>query len=287
MELLVLQFVPIAPCPVPGHRRQEPGPVLLAPALKVSVDTGKVPSQPSPLQAEQPQLPQPVPIRETLQPLVIFTASAGPSPVVPCLPWTGEPSTPDVPSPGQSRGAGSPPSPCRPRSSSCPPGSHGPLGPQDTLLARGQLAPPGTPWATGRSPQPVPPAPVLGAPSPPPGQRWIGRAGGTQQCPWEPRELQPPARPCAAGGSPWALPAARPQPPALSPRLAQPPRSLSAWDGAATGASLGSGQAASTALPSTQPSFPHRRLLGGSGVVSPWWIHVGCSWKTVKRNKGR
>ena len=38
VEVPVWQFVPVAPCPVTGHHRKEPGPVLLALVLKVFVD---------------------------------------------------------------------------------------------------------------------------------------------------------------------------------------------------------------------------------------------------------
>jgi len=37
MELPMLQFVPIAPCPVAGHHEEEFGPILLTPILKVFV----------------------------------------------------------------------------------------------------------------------------------------------------------------------------------------------------------------------------------------------------------
>jgi len=37
MELPVLQFVPIAPCPVSGHHWKEFGPILLTPTLQVFV----------------------------------------------------------------------------------------------------------------------------------------------------------------------------------------------------------------------------------------------------------
>jgi len=47
-ELPVLQFVPIAPCPVVGHHWKESGPLLLSPTLKIFISIYKVPSQPSP-----------------------------------------------------------------------------------------------------------------------------------------------------------------------------------------------------------------------------------------------
>ena len=36
-ELPVLQFVPIAPCPVAGHHWKELGPILLTPTLEIFV----------------------------------------------------------------------------------------------------------------------------------------------------------------------------------------------------------------------------------------------------------
>ena len=65
-ELPVPQFVPIAPSPVTGHHWKELGPMLLTPTLQIFVGIYKVPSQPSLLQAEQAQLPQPLFIGETL-----------------------------------------------------------------------------------------------------------------------------------------------------------------------------------------------------------------------------
>ena len=67
LELPLLQFVPIAPCPVTGHHWKESCPVLLTPTLQVFRGISKVPSQPSLLQAKQAQLPQPVLIGEVLQ----------------------------------------------------------------------------------------------------------------------------------------------------------------------------------------------------------------------------
>jgi len=67
MELPVLQFVPIAPCPVTGHHWKESGPILLTPTLQLFIGISKVPSQPSLLQTEQAQLPQPFLIGEMLQ----------------------------------------------------------------------------------------------------------------------------------------------------------------------------------------------------------------------------
>jgi len=45
MELPVLQFVPIAPCPVAGHHWKESGPVLLTPTLQIFINIYKVPKQ--------------------------------------------------------------------------------------------------------------------------------------------------------------------------------------------------------------------------------------------------
>ena len=67
MELPVLQFVPISPCPVAGHHRKEFGPILLTPTLQIFIGIYKGPLQPSLLQAEQAQLPQPFLIAEMLQ----------------------------------------------------------------------------------------------------------------------------------------------------------------------------------------------------------------------------
>ena len=57
-ELPLLQFVPVAPCPVAGHHWKESGPVLPTPTLQIFVSIYEVPSQPSLLQAEQALLPQ-------------------------------------------------------------------------------------------------------------------------------------------------------------------------------------------------------------------------------------
>jgi len=67
IELPKLQFVPVAPCPVAGHHWKELGPILLTPTLKIFINIYKVPSQPSLLQAEQAQLPQPFLIGQMLQ----------------------------------------------------------------------------------------------------------------------------------------------------------------------------------------------------------------------------
>jgi len=65
-ELPVLQFVPVAPCPVTGHHWKESVPILLTPTLKIFINISKVPSQPF-LQAKQAQLPLPLLIGEMLQ----------------------------------------------------------------------------------------------------------------------------------------------------------------------------------------------------------------------------
>ena len=66
LELPLLQFVPVAPCPVTGHHWKESGPILLTPTLQIFVGIYKVPSQPSLLQAEQAQFPQPLLVGEML-----------------------------------------------------------------------------------------------------------------------------------------------------------------------------------------------------------------------------
>ena len=66
LELPLFQFVPIAPCPVAGHHWKESGPVLLTPTLQIFRGISKVPSQPSLLQAEQAQLPQPLLVGDVL-----------------------------------------------------------------------------------------------------------------------------------------------------------------------------------------------------------------------------
>ena len=45
-ELPVLQFVPIAPCPVTGHHCKESGPILLTPTLQIFGRIFKVPNDP-------------------------------------------------------------------------------------------------------------------------------------------------------------------------------------------------------------------------------------------------
>jgi len=67
LELPLLQFVPVGPCPVAGHHWKESGPILLTPTLQVFVSVYNVPSQPSLFQAEQAQLPQPLLVGEMLQ----------------------------------------------------------------------------------------------------------------------------------------------------------------------------------------------------------------------------
>jgi len=58
MKLSLLQFVPIAPCPVAGHHWKELGPIPLTPTLQIFMGIYKVPSVSSLLQAKQAQLPQ-------------------------------------------------------------------------------------------------------------------------------------------------------------------------------------------------------------------------------------
>ena len=69
MELPMLQFVPVASCPVAGHHWKESGPVLLTPTLKTFTGISKVPSQPSLLHAKQAQLPpfQPLPFCDSVK----------------------------------------------------------------------------------------------------------------------------------------------------------------------------------------------------------------------------
>jgi len=65
LELPVLQFVPIAPCPVAGHHSKEFGPILLTPTLNIFIGIYTVPSQPSLFQAKQAQLPHPFLVGES------------------------------------------------------------------------------------------------------------------------------------------------------------------------------------------------------------------------------
>jgi len=55
VELPMLQFVPVAPCPVAGHHRKESGPILLTPTLKILISIYKILSQSSLHQAKQVQ----------------------------------------------------------------------------------------------------------------------------------------------------------------------------------------------------------------------------------------
>ena len=55
LELPLLQFVPVAPCPVAGHHWKESGPILLTPTLQIFVSFSKVLSQPSLLQMYVPE----------------------------------------------------------------------------------------------------------------------------------------------------------------------------------------------------------------------------------------
>jgi len=72
LELPLLHFVPVAPCPVAGHHWKESGPILLTPTLQRFISISKVPSQPSLLQAEQAQLPQPLLGDRCSRPLIVF-----------------------------------------------------------------------------------------------------------------------------------------------------------------------------------------------------------------------
>lgn len=65
----MFQFVPIASGLVTGHLWKEPGSIPLAPSLQVLMHIDEIPREPSLLQAEQPQLSQPVPVGQTLQAL--------------------------------------------------------------------------------------------------------------------------------------------------------------------------------------------------------------------------
>lgn len=56
MERHLFQFVSPAPCSVIGLHRQEPGPICLTPTLLVFISIDNILSQPSLLQAEQPQV---------------------------------------------------------------------------------------------------------------------------------------------------------------------------------------------------------------------------------------
>jgi len=83
MELPVFQFVPIAPCPVAGHHREESGPILVTPTLEIFIGIYKVPSQSSLLQAKQAQFPQPFLIGQMLQSPHYLCSLPLDSPVVP------------------------------------------------------------------------------------------------------------------------------------------------------------------------------------------------------------
>jgi len=67
LELLMLHFVPVAPCPVAGHHWKESGLILLTPTLQILISIYKIPSRPSFLQAKQAQLPQPFLLGQMLQ----------------------------------------------------------------------------------------------------------------------------------------------------------------------------------------------------------------------------
>jgi len=58
-EPSAFQLLPIASGPVPRHDQDEPGSVLFAPSFQVFIYIKNIPPEPSLLQAEQSQLPQP------------------------------------------------------------------------------------------------------------------------------------------------------------------------------------------------------------------------------------
>jgi len=108
----IFQFVSIASGLVTGHHWKEPGSGFFAPSLQLFMDIYKILPEPSLLQAEQPQFPQPFLIgRGVPVPSPSLWPFAGLSPVCPCLSRTGEPrtghSTPGEASPVLSRGEGS------------------------------------------------------------------------------------------------------------------------------------------------------------------------------------
>jgi len=59
VELSVLQFMAISPCPVPTGHGKEVGHVPLTPTLKILININKIPSQSSFLKAEQTHFAQP------------------------------------------------------------------------------------------------------------------------------------------------------------------------------------------------------------------------------------
>lgn len=66
----VFHFVSVASRPVPGHHWEESSSIFFAPSLQVFIHIDEVPLEPALLQAEQPQLSQPLLIAEMLQSLV-------------------------------------------------------------------------------------------------------------------------------------------------------------------------------------------------------------------------
>ncbi|XP_068788224.1 uncharacterized protein [Struthio camelus] len=68
VELPVVQFLPIASCPVAGHHGEEAGLILLTLPLQILIHVDEITSQSSLLQAEQAQLLQSFFIGEMLQP---------------------------------------------------------------------------------------------------------------------------------------------------------------------------------------------------------------------------
>ena len=67
VELSVLQFLPVALCPVTGLYWKEPDPICLTPTLEIFINSVRFTSWSSLLQSEQPQLSQPFLTRAMLQ----------------------------------------------------------------------------------------------------------------------------------------------------------------------------------------------------------------------------
>lgn len=64
-----MQFLLFAACHIALHHRAVPGSTLLASSLQILIDIGEVPSQSSPVETGQTQLPQPFLIGTVLQSL--------------------------------------------------------------------------------------------------------------------------------------------------------------------------------------------------------------------------
>ena len=71
MELPMLQFVPISPCPVTGHHWKESGLILLTLTLEIFINIYKIPSQSSLLQAKHARS---LSLFSFSSPLIIFVA---------------------------------------------------------------------------------------------------------------------------------------------------------------------------------------------------------------------